>query len=121
MDVLILDDDQDLREVLTEAVGQLGSRAVALASYGELVAKRDQALGCRLAILDVNLGSGSRSGVDAATWLRAQGFSGAITFLTGHGRDHPDVRRAAEEPNTRLISKPISIGALRELLAAPLR
>src|SRR5579862_5380074 len=55
---------------------------------------REEALGSRLAILDVNLGPGCPSGLDAHSWLAAEHFSGRIVFLTGHAQSYPLVERA---------------------------
>ena len=93
--VLILDDDEDLREVLAELFrGTLGIDCVGAASMDELLEQRDRALSCKLAVLDVNLGPQSPSGFQAYSWLRSQGFAGRIVFLTGHAATRADVQEA---------------------------
>jgi FixJ family two-component response regulator len=118
--VLLLDDDDDLREALSDLVPLLtGQRCLALASLAELIARRDEALGCTLAILDINLGPGQPSGLDAYAWLIDERFGGRIAFLTGHARSHPLVARAATLGGARVYQKPIDLQELRELLGAP--
>ncbi|MGZ3406018.1 MAG: response regulator [Polyangia bacterium] len=118
--VLLLDDDDDLREALCDLVPLLtGQRCLALASLAELIARRDEALGCTMAIIDINLGPGQPSGLDAYAWLVGERFGGGIAFLTGHARSHPLVARAATLGAARVYQKPIDLQELRELLGAP--
>jgi hypothetical protein len=51
----------------------LNRRCIGVGSYEELVALGDRALGCGVAILDINLGPSPWSGIDAYTWLREKG------------------------------------------------
>jgi DNA-binding response OmpR family regulator len=115
--VLLLDDDDDLREAIGDLLGLFGARCLALPSVAELNAAAASALRCRLAILDVNLGDGQPSGVDAYEWLRAHDFRGRIVFLTGHAATHPAVARAAGL-GVRVLAKPIESSELRALVEA---
>ena len=64
--VLHVEDNDDLRELVVELVtAVLKHRCVGVGSYEELVGLGDEALGCSVAILDINLGSNRRSGIDA--------------------------------------------------------
>jgi DNA-binding NtrC family response regulator len=118
--VLILDDDQDLRDTLGEVItGIFHSSCVAAASYDDLVALGGRALDCRLAILDVNLGPDRPSGIDAFEWLVGQGFQGRIVFLTGHARTHPAVERASHLLTASVHQKPMTLEQLRSLLEGP--
>jgi len=115
--VLVLDDDRDLREVLSEVLtSRLHVDCIAAGSVDELVTMRERVLGCALAILDVNLGPHTRSGIDAFEWLRSQGYHGSVAFLTGHADSHPLVRDAARIGDARVFQKPISLEALLALL-----
>src|SRR4029077_4924973 len=88
--VLFLDDDEDLRDTFTDLVRSVFDRDChGLCSYRDLVTLGDRALGCGVAILDINLGAEAPSGLDAYGWLRRHGFSGRIVFLTGHANSHP--------------------------------
>jgi FixJ family two-component response regulator len=118
--VLLLDDDDDLREALGDLVPLLtGQSCLPLRSLAELIARRDDALVCALAILDINLGPGQPSGLDAYAWLEGERFGGRVAFLTGHARSHPLVARAATLGAAHVYQKPLGISELRELLGAP--
>jgi ActR/RegA family two-component response regulator len=115
--VVFLDDDDDLRGVFATLVGDLPGRScVACRSYGELVARRTEVLTAERAILDVNLGPGEPSGVDAYRWLREQGFTGPILFLTGYASSHPLVHEAQRLGDARVLAKPAALGALQTML-----
>lgn len=115
--VLVVDDDEDMREVLGSTIAELYERPwLAAASYDDLVALGDRALACDLAILDVNLGPDRPSGVDAYEWLVSHGFRGRIAFLTGHARTHPAVARAASADLAHVYQKPISLGVLQSIV-----
>jgi hypothetical protein len=68
-------------------------------------------LNCTLAILDVNLGAGNPSGVDAYRWLKQERFVGRVVFLTGHTH-----RPQPIDPDLTIIYKPASIEGLRAVL-----
>jgi FixJ family two-component response regulator len=115
--VLVLEDDDDLRTLLCELLVAAGAKAcVSAGSYEELVRQKDPVQGCGLALLDVNLGSGVPSGLDAYHWLRDNGFTGRIVFLTGHARHHPLVRQAHELTQARVLSKPVDAEELMALV-----
>jgi DNA-binding NarL/FixJ family response regulator len=106
--VLYVEDNDDLREVVVELVTAVFKRqCVGVGSYEELVALGDEALGCGVAILDINLGANRRSGIDAYTWLRKQGYTGRIVFLTAHANTHPLVLEAQRIGDAEIFSKPI--------------
>ena len=106
--VLFVDDDDDLRGLFVEMVGVfLARRCVGLGSYEELVELGDDALRCRVAVLDINLGPNQPSGIDAYTWLRRRGYDGRIVFLTGHASSHPLVVEAHRLGDVEIFSKPI--------------
>ena len=114
--ILVVDDDADVRETLALAIEALGLGDVLCASsLAEVRAAHDPALGCRLAILDINLGPSSPSGVEVLQWLRAEGFAGEAVFLTGHAATDPRVVTASKLPATRVLTKPISLATLESL------
>jgi FixJ family two-component response regulator len=115
--VLLLEDDDDLRGALTELLDLIGATAiVSIRSYAELIDGAAAALACELAILDVNLGPGSPSGVEAYKWLQMQNFQGEIVFLTGHAHSHPLVREARTLPHVRVLEKPVDGRTLESLV-----
>jgi FixJ family two-component response regulator len=116
-DVVFLDDDDDLRETFTDLVGTVFERqCFGCRSYDDLLTLGDRALACGVAILDINLGPGVRSGLDAYAWLRGHGFRGRIVFLTGHASSHPLVIEATRLGGAQVVAKPITSGVLRSLL-----
>jgi DNA-binding response OmpR family regulator len=118
--VLVLEDDDDLRTLLCELVVASGAKAcVSAPSFQAMVRQKEQVLGCELAILDVNLGSGLPSGLDAYQWLRENAFAGRIVFLTGHARYHPLVRQAHELAQVRVLTKPVNTKELMALVRDP--
>jgi ActR/RegA family two-component response regulator len=115
--VLILDDDDDLRETLAQALHvKCRVDCLAVADVDAMIALGDRALACELAILDVNLGVGKPSGIDAHAWLLRNGFSGRIAFLTGHAKVHTMVQEAIDRGTARVLQKPTRLDTLCELV-----
>jgi FixJ family two-component response regulator len=115
--VVLLDDDEDLLAALSDLIRALGGRrCLTLRSVSDLAKQREAALGCELAILDINLGPGEPSGLDAYGWLLAERFAGRVVFLTGHAQKHPLVERAGAFGGARVLRKPLDVVELRSLL-----
>jgi FixJ family two-component response regulator len=115
--VLYVEDNDDLRELVVELVTVVFKRrCVGVGSYEELAALGEEALGCSVAILDINLGPNRRSGIDAYVWLRDQGYTGRIVFLTGHASSHPLVVEAQRIGDAEIFSKPIEPDRLRSIV-----
>lgn len=115
--VLFVEDDDDLRELFVKFVAVFLERpCVAVGSYDELVALGEDALKCRGAILDINLGPNRPSGIDAYTWLRQKGYTGRIAFLTGHANSHPLVVEANRLGDAEIFTKPIDADQVRTLV-----
>jgi FixJ family two-component response regulator len=115
--VLIVDDDEDLRVTLADVMSAVCHvDCVALPDVAAMIRDAERALACTLAIIDVNLGAGQPTGLDAQAWLTSHGFHGRIVLLTGHARTHPLVKRALEAGATQVLQKPTSIKILQHLL-----
>ncbi|MGH9256487.1 MAG: response regulator [Vicinamibacterales bacterium] len=115
--VLFVEDDEDLRELFVQLVAVfLERRCVGVGSYEELVALGENALKCRAAILDINLGPNRPSGIDAYAWLRHKGYTGRIAFLTGHASNHPLVVEAHRLGDAEIFTKPIEPDRMRSLV-----
>jgi FixJ family two-component response regulator len=115
--VLLLDDDDDVRAVMSEILQLYFDReSLEMRSFDDMVSRGDDALTCSFAILDVNLGPGRPSGVEAHHWLRRRGFQGEIVFLTGHAYSHPEVQRASAVGDARVLRKPIRVEQLGKVL-----
>src|SRR5689334_18365630 len=114
-DVLFVDDDPDLLDATRDVLQYSGlARCVVARSLDEVIDQRDQALGCTLAVLDVNLGTGRPTGVDVYRWLVREHFEGKVVFLTGHAGDNPMVESAADQ--SRVYMKPIDLADLARLV-----
>ena len=115
--VLYVEDNDDLRELVTELVTVVFKRrCVAVGSYEELVVLGQHVLGCSVAILDINLGPNRPSGIDAYRWLREKRYPGRIVFLTGHANTHPLVVEAQRIGHAEIFSKPIGPDRLRSIV-----
>jgi CheY-like chemotaxis protein len=115
--VIFLDDDQDLRDVVSELLPGLGVRVTTVASVGELESALTAAgAAFDLAILDINLGPNVPNGLDAFRWLKEHRFAGRIAFLTGHARSHPLVAEAARLGDVAVLDKPINMAELLQVV-----
>lgn len=115
--VLFLDDDNDLREVVVELTRASDVNCEAVASVVEMQAAVQRSREAfELAILDINLGPGQPSGVDAYRWLLQQGFTGRIAFLTGHAHSHPLVAEALRVGDAVVHEKPMTVASFRAML-----
>ncbi len=118
--VLLLDDDADLRFAFSEFVEMLcGRRCLTVGSYEEMVAAADTVLRCSVALLDVNLGAGQPTGIDAYRWLVGQAFGGRLYFFTGHARVHPLLAEIEKLGTVQVLSKPLDADKLMEVLVCP--
>jgi ActR/RegA family two-component response regulator len=118
--ILIVEDDDDMRDALTDVAADLvGKEVVAASGLAEVISRRIAALGCELAILDINLGRNQPSGLDVFDWLLEERFPGRIVFLTGHARSHPLVARALGLGAALLVKKPVDVSTLLGLMEQP--
>jgi FixJ family two-component response regulator len=113
----VVDDDDDMRDSLAALIELLGGRCLGVRSFAELVEQRAAVLLSDIAILDINLGYGVPSGIDAYHWLQQEGFAGVVIFLTGHARSHPLVAQAGRMRSARLLDKPIGVAQLQQILS----
>ncbi len=115
--VLLLDDDADLRFLISNLAEMWCRReCLAVGSVEELVASADAALACEVALLDVNLGAGKPTGIDAYRWLVGQGFRGRLYFFTGHARSHPLLADVGKLGDVQVLAKPVDSDRLIEVL-----
>lgn len=116
--VLLLDDDVDICTVMVEMILELGATAcVAVNSVDELKQMKKIKENFDLMFIDMNLGFGAPSGLEAYEWLRQTGYEGEVAFFTGHDPSHPMIQMAMEYPNVSLLEKPpgcLQIGAILE-------
>jgi FixJ family two-component response regulator len=107
----LLDDDADLLEALADLLQTRNCRSVLARSVDELKSKEREVLESDVAVLDINLGPGLPTGLDAYDWLLAHNYKGRLLFLTGHAHAHPLVARAEKLRRAEVLDKPMD-GAL---------
>ncbi len=119
-DALVLDDAADMRCLVGQMLQRFtGAHCLELASVAELKAASVQVLAAKVAIIDINLGEGQPSGLDAFHWLREQAYRGRVYFLTGHARHHPLVV-AASGMGAVVLEKPIRSAQLAAMVRSAL-
>src|SRR4051794_41071580 len=115
--VLILEDDLDLAAAHKQVITVLTDWKVVVAhSLAAMQEMKPEVLSCELAILDINLGAGEPTGIDAYEWLREKGFQGRIHFMTGHARSHPLVVQAVGMGAATVLTKPVGVRQFLELI-----
>ncbi|HVV51175.1 MAG TPA: response regulator [Polyangia bacterium] len=107
MTAALLDDDADLLEILAELLEEHHCRCFVARSLAELQALGPEVLAANVAVLDINLGAGQPSGVDAYDWLVSHDFPGRLLFLTGHAHAHPLVAQAEQLRRAAVLDKPL--------------
>jgi DNA-binding NtrC family response regulator len=115
--VLLLDDDVDLCEILTEMILDLG--ALACESVNSIRALTElEGINQKFDIIfiDMNLGMGSPPGLKALEWLREQGYNGEIAFFSGHSADHPLIKEALKYGNIAFLEKPAMAHQIASLI-----
>lgn len=118
--VFVLDDDDALRSMLVTYLGISGRCTVyAIESVRELERHSSDLPHLLAAILDINLGAGEPTGIDAYRWLRSHGFAGRIIFLTGYARSHPSVQEAYLMGDAIVVEKPVEIIQLESEIFKP--
>lgn len=117
---MLLDDDDDLRTTLADVLRETCQfDCVAVRDVPSMIAEADRVLGCSVALIDVNLGEGAPSGLDAYQWLARHQFAGRVVFLTGHAVTHAAIRDLIETGVASVLQKPASVSRLRAVLEVP--
>ena len=114
---LVVDDEPDIRELLTITLERMGLGVEAVGSTSEarklLGGERFE-----LVLTDMKLPDGS--GLDLLEWIQAHRFGVPVAVITAHGNVEAAVR-ALKLGAFDFISKPLDLPALRKLIAATLR
>ncbi|MGF7159547.1 FixJ family two-component response regulator [Rhodoligotrophos appendicifer] len=112
--VLVVDDDEAIREALCDLLKSVGTDAMCFASTREMLdAKVPDRPGC--IVLDVRLPGGS--GLDLQAQLTKQGNRMPIVFMTGHG-DIPMTVRAMKAGASDFLTKPFRDQDMLDAVAA---
>jgi len=115
--ILILDDAEDLLYLMATTIDHFcGYKVLTAKSHHEVKELGQRALNSDLAILDINLGPNEPNGVDVYRWLRDNGFTSKIFFLTGHAPTYPLVVEAAQLGDVEVLCKPIRLETLVEIV-----
>lgn len=104
--ISIVDDCGDLRKLMVLVLESEGIEAIALASLAEVRRYAEDVLQSCAVVLDINLGPEQPDGVAVYEWLREQAYAGRVFFLTGHAKDSPRLREAAET-GVPILEKPM--------------
>ncbi len=114
--VLVAEDHRDLRDLLAFQLGEIGVQCTAV---GDGFAATEAAAAQDFDVVLLDLEMPRMDGYEAAHVLRERGFGGPIIALTAP--DQPaETARALADGCSGVLSKPVSIGRLRDALAAHL-
>ena len=116
--ILLVDDDEDLREALTEQLGlyeEFTVRQAGTAAEGVKLAREDHT---DLLIMDVGLPD--MDGREAVKLLRKGGFKSPIIMLTGHDTDSDTILGLEAGANDYVV-KPFKLAVLMARIRAQLR
>ncbi len=116
--ILIIDDDEDLREGLAEQIGLYEEFAVVTAGGASAGIKAAKDNEIALAIVDVGLPD--LDGREAVRLMRANGFKAPIVMLTGHTTD-ADAIVGLEAGANDYVTKPFRFAVLLARIRAHLR
>jgi two-component system response regulator PilR (NtrC family) len=114
---LVVDDEPDIRELLTITLERMGLGVTAVGDVGTA----RKALGGErfdLVLTDMKLPDGN--GLDLLEWIQTHRFGVPVAVITAHGNVETAVR-ALKLGAFDFISKPLDLPALRKLIANTLR
>jgi len=112
--VLIVEDDEDAREVIGELIDALGHEAVPVASAGEAVQRVEEQ---KLDVALIDLSLPETDGYEVARRIRATlaGASVRLVALTGYS-DASTRKRASEAGFDDFLVKPAHLSALEAIV-----
>jgi len=116
--ILLIDDDNYLRSVLSSQLRKKGVMAFAEASRASEAFDQIETFDPDLILLDMELPDGN--GLDICQRLRAHGFQKPIIMLTGQ-MDEEDIVKGLDEGASDHIAKPMRFNELFSLVCAQLR
>jgi DNA-binding NtrC family response regulator len=116
---VLLDDDPDILEVLTDVLADHGYRCKQTRNVRELAGLGDKIHDAVVVVLDVALHDGRENGIDAYRWLKSQSYTGRVCFLTGYSYDHPMVEEILELEHVEVLIKPVSLEMFIKAIGVP--
>lgn len=115
--ILLLEDNIELCKLLKRMFTGFGVTEVSVFhSYSEVTSLAKEELVFDIAVLDVNLGLGEKTGIDAFDWLIENDFKGKVIFLTGHASSYGMLPKLTDRPNVFLLDKPSEIAKIRSYI-----
>ncbi|MEZ0392914.1 MAG: response regulator [Pseudobdellovibrionaceae bacterium] len=116
--IFFLDDSSEFLSLVKLLIERkCDCQTVTSSSYDQALQNEGPILDSDLAFLDINLGDESHSGLDVYRWLREKGYQKPVYFLTGHGKNSPDVQAAeALGQQVKVLTKPIPNKELMDLI-----
>jgi len=115
--VVVVDDDESVRESLPDLLKEFGFTVLAFSSAGEFLAS-GSASRTNCLVLDVVMSG--MSGPDLQKELKSRGYKIPIIFITAQ-RDESIRKRVLEQGAVDILLKPFSDIALREALSKAMR
>jgi FixJ family two-component response regulator len=113
--VLLVEDERDTRELLTQAIERAGWRCLAASDGPEALARAREAGFVDVAVTDVVLGDDDRGGLRLMADLRAAGVHAPIVVITAYA-DVEKVKIALNEGAAHLLEKPFRAPQLLEAI-----
>lgn len=110
--VILVEDNELVRDVLAEALGGTGQRILAFATAEEAMARPEAFDGVTVLITDVDLG-GDLDGLALAARARRRYPSLRVIYITGRPER---MRGRSLEPGDRFLAKPFHLDTLLEIL-----
>jgi len=115
--ILVVEDDDAIRGVVSEALGMAGYRVVAAATSHEALREIDSDRPIDLALIDIKMPSGNPHGFALGRMARLRRDKLRLLFMSGD----PTAARAEEPPgNSAVLLKPVRLEALLETVRAEL-
>lgn len=113
--VLLVEDERDTRELLSQAIQRAGWRCVAAGDPREALERAREAGFVDVTVTDVVLGSDDRAGLRLMTELRAAGIHAPVIVITAYA-DVEKVKIALNEGAAHLLEKPFRAPQLVEAI-----
>ena len=113
--VLLVEDERDTRELLSQAIERAGWRCVPAGDPREALERAKNAGFVDVVVTDVFLGSDDRAGLRLMTDLRAAGIHAPVVVITAYA-DVEKVKIALNEGATHLLEKPFRAPQLLEAI-----
>lgn len=103
--VLLVEDEDDTREMLARALVRAGYECVAAGNLSDGLARAAEAERVDVVVADVVLGKDDRGGLRLLTALRARGVEAPVVMITAYA-DVEKVKTALNEGAAYLLEKP---------------